>query len=206
MATVRPATKDDIERIVSIHMRAFEGFFLTFMGKRFLRELYRNFTLEQEGICLVAEEGNDVIGFVAGTICPEVFLTRIRKRRRHVFLMASIGSILRRPFLVTRRLISALSYKGDKPPKCKDAALLSSIAVDPDFSGKGAGQLLLKAFCKEVRDAGSDFVYLTTDRDDNERINKLYQESGFELESTFAQLDNRNMNRHLLNLRGPENE
>ncbi len=40
---VRNATYDDIERIVDIHINAFEGFFLTFLGARFLAHLIHRF-------------------------------------------------------------------------------------------------------------------------------------------------------------------
>ena len=198
MVTIRPATERDIKQIVSIHMRAFEGFFLTLMGRGFLDELYRNFIIEEDGMCIVAEARNHVAGFAAGALRPVRFFRKLRKKRWHIFLLKSLGGMFRRPFRVTRKLIGARSYGGDQPPSHEEAALLSSIAVDPDFSGEGIGQSLLDAFCEKIRNTGIDYVYLTTDRDDNERTIRLYERFGFELESTFTQPGKRVMNRYLL--------
>jgi len=33
--------KKEIKRIVSVHMQTFTGFFLTFMGKGFLKQMYQ---------------------------------------------------------------------------------------------------------------------------------------------------------------------
>ena len=200
MTTIRQATEKDITEIADIHMKAFPGFFLTMMGKKFLKELYRDFIVEKEGTCIVAEEQKQVVGFAAGTMTPESFFTRLRKRRWHVMFLRSFHGIFRRPLKVTRMLFNALFYKGDPPPKHGEAALLSSIAVDPDFSGKGTGKLLLDAFCEIVRNADICYVYLLTDQEDNERTRRFYEEYGFELESTMMKPGKRLMNRYLLRL------
>ena len=204
MVSIRPATEKDIEQIVSVHVRAFEGFFLTLMGRAFLDELYRSFIVEEDGTCIVAETRDRIVGFAAGTLHPERFFRKLKRKRWHIFLLRSLGSVLRRPFRVTRKLIGALSYKGDQPLSHTDAALLSSIAVDPDFSGEGFGQSLLNAFCDKARNGGIDYVYLTTDRDNNERTIRLYEKFGFELENTFTQPGKRVMNRYLLSLGSTE--
>jgi len=133
MVPIRSAKEKDIEQIVSVHMRAFEGFFLTLMGREFLEELYRSFAVEEDGTCIVAVAQDRVVGFAAGTLYPERFFRKLRRKHWHTFLLRSLRVLFRRPFRTTRKLISALSYKGDQPRSHKEAALLSSIAVDPDF-------------------------------------------------------------------------
>lgn len=59
MIQVRKITeseKDIIDNIVSIHLNTFTGFFLTFMGRGFLRLMYRSYAEYKESGILVAFE------------------------------------------------------------------------------------------------------------------------------------------------------
>src|SRR5690348_15868578 len=52
---LRPAAPADIEAIVAVHRAAFRGFFLSTLGSGFLRQMYRTFVTEADGICILAE-------------------------------------------------------------------------------------------------------------------------------------------------------
>ena len=56
--------------MAKLHVSAFPGFFLTSLGQPFLRLLYEGFLAHPQGICLVAEDAGNVVGFVAGTMDP----------------------------------------------------------------------------------------------------------------------------------------
>ena len=46
-----------IDEIVDIHMETFTGFFLTFLGKGFLKQLYKGFIEHNKSGLIIAVEG-----------------------------------------------------------------------------------------------------------------------------------------------------
>ena len=120
-----------IESLISLHQAAFPDFFLTSLGPAFLRLLYDGFIMHPKGICLVAEEQGNVVGFAAGTINPDGFFSALLRRQAFRFAMAAVPGLLRNPFFVARKCLGALFYRGETPGGIPDAALLSSLAVSP---------------------------------------------------------------------------
>ena len=58
--------KSVINEIVDIHLATFKGFFLTFMGKGFLKQMYKAYTTHPESDIFVAlDDDNKVAGFLA---------------------------------------------------------------------------------------------------------------------------------------------
>ena len=199
----REATKEDIEEIVDIHLTAFKGFFLSKLGPDFLRVLYESFIVIDSGICFVLEEKGDgrLAGFVSGSTDPHSFFRAALFRKWHRFAAASLGAIFRNPGPVGRRLARAVFYRGEAGETFEDSALLSSLAIRPDFSGRGGGRLLVNSFVSCARKHGSRSVYLTTDACRNDRVNEFYSKYGFALHSQISTPEDRKLNcyRMLLN-------
>lgn len=68
MVTIREVKSNEkelINEIVSIHLNTFTGFFLTFMGRGFLRQMYQSYCDHDESGLLVAEEDGKALGFLA---------------------------------------------------------------------------------------------------------------------------------------------
>jgi ribosomal protein S18 acetylase RimI-like enzyme len=189
-----------IASLISLHQAAFPDFFLTSLGPAFLRLLYNGFIMHPQGICLVAEEQGNVVGFAAGTINPDGFFSALLRRQAFRFAMAAVPGLLRNPLFVTRKCLGALFYRGETPGGIPDAALLSSLAVSPATQSKGVGQALVHAFAEEVRRRGGKAIYLTTDESENEKANRFYAKCGFELLDTFNRPGNRVMNRWIMRL------
>jgi ribosomal protein S18 acetylase RimI-like enzyme len=188
------ANPSHLNAIVEIHLRAFEGFFLESLGSRFLKELYRGFISDPSGVCLVAIDGTDVVGFVAGTTQPEEFFRRLLRRRWYAFVLAGATSMALHPIRVGKKFLSAPRYRGEKPSDVPNATLLSSIGVAPSGKGRGIGKILLSAFCERARASGAPSVFLTTDRDKNDAVNQFYLSNGFTLHSSFLKGRSRWMN------------
>jgi ribosomal protein S18 acetylase RimI-like enzyme len=191
----RNAKPADLNALVQLHRAAFPGFFLTSLGPWFLWLLYREFSNEEGGICIVAEDVSGLLGFVAGTAVPRTFFRAVLWRRGWVFALAAIPGLLRHPRLWFRKCVGALFYRGEHPESMTGAGLLSSLAVAPQSAGKGVGQKLVDAFCDELRRRGVRSLYLTTDEVNNERANGFYRKCGFHLAGTFERPGNRRMNR-----------
>jgi ribosomal protein S18 acetylase RimI-like enzyme len=192
---VRPARESDLEAIVHLHARAFPEFFLTLLGPTFLRELYRAFMTDAKGLSLVALDANcdAVVGAVAGTTEPNTFFRGLLRRRALAFACAALPALCRHPLRVARRMLAALFYRGEIPPQLPDAALLSSLAIEPRAQGQGVGARLVEAFCKQVSARGAQYVYLTTDETGNDRGNTFYARCGFSLLAHLRRADGRLM-------------
>ncbi len=194
----RDVRKNDLNRLCALHAQSFPGFFLTSLGPRFLRLLYAAFAREQDGICIVAEDQGLIVGFAAGTTAPDVFFRRLLRRQGWRFALAAIPGLLRNPGFVARKCLGAVFYRGDQPTGLPSAGLLSSLAVSPDFGGKGIGQQLVRAFADAAQKRGCSALYLTTDETGNDRVNRFYAKCGFALRDTFKRPGQRVMNRWVL--------
>jgi len=189
---VRNATYDDIEHIVEVHINAFEGFFLTFLGHKFLRLLYTGFI--DKGVLRVAVLDSKVIGFSAGTEQPDIFFSNLRKEKWLSFFLAATPSLIRKPSLVFKKLYGALFYKGDSVERLNNSFLLSSLAVDPHSEGKGIGKFLINDLIEVLSDRRtSETVYLITDKNENGSVLGFYNKCGFSVESEFKQSGQREM-------------
>lgn len=193
----RNMTKEDLDEVVQIHIKAFQGFFLTLLGKNFLYSLYENFIIDEFSICLVAEKDSIIKGFVVGNLKPDVLFRKMLFQKGYLYLLHSVKALFKSPVLVLKKLLYALRYRGERPNGYANAAILSSLGVDPGEGSKGTGSDLVRAFCKEAFLKGSDVVYLTTDKFDNDIVNSFYIKNGFKLESVIEKTGGRKMNRYI---------
>jgi ribosomal protein S18 acetylase RimI-like enzyme len=185
---------EDIESLVRLHLGAFPGFFLTSLGPGFLRLLYRGFVEIKDGICIVAENENGLVGFAAGATQPDSFFRTLLRKRGVLFALAALPALLQNPVFAARKCLGALLYRGERPKALPDAGFIENIAVMPTASGRGVGQQLIVAFCDELRQRGVGSVYLATDASDNERVNAFYKKCGFRLIDTYYRAGRRRMN------------
>jgi ribosomal protein S18 acetylase RimI-like enzyme len=188
----------DVSAVVQVHLDSFLGFFLTFLGPAFLRELYVATLTDSSGISFVAEDGQGICGFVAGTAQPSGFYRRLLRRRWWRFALAAVLPVLKRPSIIAR-LLRAFSMPGQVTQQEKRGTLMS-IAVLPEAQGRGIGQALVKAFLEEATRRCLRQVDLTTDRNNNEATNRFYQNLGFSCESTFTTSEGRVMNEYVVSL------
>lgn len=192
-----PLSTGHLGSVVDLHLRSFPGFFLSFLGKKFLSEFYRSYVSSESSIGLIAvdESTNIVLGAVVGPLEPEGYFRRLVLRRWWAFALASLPAVVKRPAIVFR-LFRAVHYRGDSPLG-QSLALLSSIAVAPEAQGLGIGQELVKAWLQEVRCRGGQGAFLTTDAEANEAVNCFYQRLGWKLDCTFVTTQRRRMNRYV---------
>jgi GNAT superfamily N-acetyltransferase len=171
--TISSIKSEHVDQIVKIHLSAFPDYFLTFLGPRFLKEFYASFVLDPAG-----------------------YFKRLLKRRWWAFCFASLTAVLKKPSAV-KRLYRAIFYRGDTPSQSRGLSLLSSIAVSPNLQSTGLGRVLVNVFIKEVQHRGGKGVFLTTDAENNDQVNRFYASLGFSLESSFKTPEGRKMNRYI---------
>ena len=197
---IRRMENKDIKTIVSVHLSSFPGFFLSFLGPRFLTLYYSRICSAPEGIGFVyLNPDNKPAGFVAGTTNPRGFYSRLLKEDWLRFSIASLAAVWRKPSVV-RRITRALFHPSQNPVG-KEVAGLFSIGVSPELQGTGAGKKLVQAFLEDARERGCKKVFLTTDRDDNDVVNAFYQRIGFTVERQYITPEGRRMNEYWIELR-----
>lgn len=194
---IQPLAPEHVENVVRLHLDAFPSFFLCFLGPRFLREFYKSFLYDSQGLAFVAvENGGGILGVVVGPLDPGDYFRRLLKRRWWAFCLASLGYVMRRPSEAPR-IFRAITYRGESPPG-PIRALLSSIAVRPSAQGCGVGRMLTLRWIEEARRRGATGCYLTTDAEGNDRVNTFYGALDWKLEHTYTTPEGRRMNRYIL--------
>ena len=192
---IKQLQRGDLKKIVDIHIEAFPGFFLTFLGPGFLKQFYNSFLDDDHGIGVVAVENNKILGAVVGPLQPAGYFKRLLLRKWYAFCFASVGAVLKNPKVI-KRLFRAVFYRGQSP-QGGERALLSSIAVSPDVQGKGVGKALVMKWLDVVKAKGVKGAFLTTDAENNDSVNDFYRSLGWKLESTHKTPDGRKMNRYV---------
>lgn len=189
-----------VPQVVDVHLAGFAGFFLSFLGPSFLRELYSSLIGDPYGVCLVAlDAADEVVGFAAGTSKSSGVYSRLLRQRLIPFALAVLPAILKKPAILPR-LWRGITNPQSQPASDQKRGRLMSIAVDPPQQGKGIGKLLVKDFLELISQRGVHQVDLTTDKVDNQATNLFYQRLGFIIERSYTTPEGREMNQYLIDL------
>lgn len=192
-------TNQDIGRIVEIHLHSFPGFFLSFLGPRFLHLYYESIATTDQGIGFISVNSSSLPdGFVAGTTNPRGFYSQLLKRSWFRFFIAALAAVLKKPTIIPR-LARALFHPSANPIG-EGVAGIFSVGVLPEAQGKGKGAELVRVFLCEARERGCERVFLTTDRDNNEATNIFYGKLGFKIERQYVTPEGRRMNEYWFDL------
>lgn len=192
-------TINSLDDVVDIHLKSFKGFFLTFLGAKFLNVYYQSVVNHKDAIKFLYIEDSTIKGFIVGTMNPSGFYTALLKQDWFRFGIAALPAVLKKP-QSSSRLLRAFA-KPTQTLKDRGIVELSSIAVLPDAQKGGIGEKLLNAFVNEAEKRGAKAVYLTTDAYNNEAVNGFYQKHGFAVRRVFETPDKRVMNEYWLDIR-----
>lgn len=194
MINIREVKYDEkklINDIVTIHLNTFTGFFLTFMGRGFLNQMYTSYCDYEEAGLLVAEEDGKAIGFLAYSSNFSGLYKFMIKTRLIQFGWYSIGAFFRRPSAFMH-IISAFLKPGEAKREEKYVEL-SSIGVDPNIKSKGIGSLLIDSLKRKVDFTKFAYINLETDAVDNEVAIHFYEKNGFVRKRMFETDEGRKM-------------
>ncbi len=201
MASLRLMVRGDVKAVASIHAEAFPNFLMTLLGDEFLREYYGLVVSFKKRIAFVAQDGEDVIGFVVGYVDPHDFYRELSRHKVSLALRA-VSGIFPRPAQWGRLIQALKSYRGTRGVfqnvqswvKSATVVELASIAVLPKYKGQGVGKDLVQAFCEKAFQEQAAVIYLTTDAENNEAVNRFYQKIGFNLFQQVEKVPGRKMN------------
>lgn len=183
-----------VNEIVQIHMETFTGFFLTFLGKGFLKQLYKGFMEHSKSDVIIAVEDEKIIGFCAFSENLSEFYKYLIKKKLLLFAWYAMGAFLRKPAVIFR-LLRAFSYSSESK-RDESYIELSSIGVSPAKKNEGLGSNIIN-YLKEISDwTKFKYIKLETDRDDNEAANHFYCKNGFVLDHSYDTPEGRGMNEY----------
>lgn len=194
MNDIRVMDISDVDEVVKIHIASFPGFFLTFLGEKFLQEFYRSALLDKNTIALVIY-AHGIQAFAVGTTQAAGLYKRLLQKYWWRFGLASMGAFLKRP-LILPRLLRAFTMSRQEI-QVANCATLISIAVAPYYQGQGQGKQLIKAFFQDAAQRGCKHVNLITDALDNDFANAFYCNVGFALYRSFITPEGRLMNEYI---------
>lgn len=191
---IRKPEKEEVHAISDIHLKAFDGFFLSELGSEFLSTYYNSVRENDRGVLLGCFEGNKLLGFCAATTLSEGFNKHLVKS--NFFSFSKIGFFLL--FTRPKALLRLLKNFTKSDPSVSDDgryAELLSIGVSPSAQGKGVGKKLLMALEESLNDKNVSQLSLTTDFYDNEKTLNFYKGLGYEIMYDFVAYPDRRMYR-----------
>lgn len=193
--------KEYIKAIVDIHMETFPNFFLTFLGRGFLKHLYCGFMEhEQSDLIVCLDELGEVLGFCAYSEDLSGFYKYLIKKRLIPFAWYAAGGFIRKPKIFFR-LLRAFTYS-DNSVKEEKYVELSSIGVAPAAKKRGVGSAMIQFLIQQIDREIFEYIKLETDRENNEGANSFYRRNGFVLYDTYETREGRKMNEYRFRLQG----
>lgn len=180
--------------VARLHRRALPVGFFAQLGTPFLTAYHRGFVDGPDGLAIVAEGEDGVVGFVVGAARARRHSRWMVRHRGIVLALAGIVGMLRRPSVLARFLRTRLgrylrglwrrlapghvaAEPGRSQPGADDVAVLHHVAVDPRARGDGAGAALVAEFVNELRARQVSDVRLVTEARDG--AGPLYRRLGW---------------------------
>lgn len=192
---VEKSETDVINDVVRIHLDTFEGFFLTFMGRGFLKTMYSSYCAHDgSGLFVATDDEGKTVGFLAYSGDMSGLYKYMIKKKLIPFGWYSMGAFFRKP-KVFMRLIRAF-LKPSESVREEKYVELASIGVDPCAKSKGVGSQLIDKLKETVDFKENAYITLETDAENNEGANRFYQKNGFELIREYATHEGRKMNEY----------
>lgn len=190
---LRPGDSDDL---ASLHLCAMGDYFLSSLGRGFLRRFYSEFCRHpfDYGVVARRRDSGRPVAFVVGTSDARAHY-RAFYRRNGLYVAGAVlagvlfnsvvrGGVLRRLDHMRLGIGSILGGGGSATPSTAGGprvvcpVRLLSIAVDPEDRGSGVARLASEHFEAQVRRAGFDRVGLSVHAD-NERAIAFYRKNGW---------------------------
>lgn len=137
-------------QIARIHMECLEVGFLSTLGENFLTLLYASIDECPSAILIVERKGDQVVGFVAGARSMRPIYFQLFRRLPK--LIWALRGIVFSPRKIWRIVEIILHSNSDNPGQRGASHELLSIAVSPNFRGKGIATKLynrLRRYCEK---------------------------------------------------------
>lgn len=187
-----------VDDIVDIHIKTFTGFFLTFLGKGFLKHLYKGFIEHNVSNVIGTFDDGKLVGFLAYSEDISGFYKYLIRKGLLPFAFYSAAAFFRKPGIMLR-LLRAFTYS--KSSKRSEAYVeLSSIGVLPEAKSRGIGTMLIDELKRSIDREKFSYIKLETDKPNNDAANAFYIKNGFVLSGSYTTREGREMNEYQFDL------
>ncbi len=178
---VRPARRDhaDPDFAAQLHATEIDEGFLSSLGPRFLRALYRRITRTDGSFLLIAQCDGEPVGFIAGSVAVRRLYGQFLLHDGVVVALAASLRILRS----WRQVMETLRHGRDTQPVVHSGELLA-IAVAPSWQSKHVGTGLVAAFLQQLEAMGTPDAHVVVGADNDAAV-ALYHRSGFVTQKRF---------------------
>jgi ribosomal protein S18 acetylase RimI-like enzyme len=178
---IRLAQTEDARSIAAIHKHEIKKGFLSTLPIGFLAKLYEAIMRSQNGFCVVAQENEKVIGFIAGT-------TSVKKVYQYFFFhyffsAAPLLALKIFQFDTAKKIWEVLKYP-QKEQKLPSAELLT-IAVKHESQGEGIAGQMLSLFCEEMKKRDTKVFKVLVGEELAPAI-AFYEKAGFRFYATIS--------------------
>lgn len=196
---IRKVTKYEINQVVTIHKKAFNDFFLTQLGDKFLWVYYYSVSKNKNSILIGYYDDEKLLGFSCATFLSRGFHKNLVKENLLRFGIIGIKLIFTKPGSLIR-ILKNFSKSNKSIKDDGNYAELLSIGVYPGIQGSGIGKQLLTELERQLFFNGIKLLSLTTDFYKNDKTIGFYKSLGYEIMYEFIAYPNRKMYRLIKNL------
>ena len=172
-----PLTDEHIEAIVLLHEKEIRYGFASYLGRDFLKYLYKTFVGFEYGFALLAVDHNGKItGFITGATNLSKFYKRFLQKYSLIAGFLVLPKLLR--WKAIKSVYQDLLYPSQEAQRDLPEAEIVSIAVLPKARGQGIGSLLTEAAFGEFKKQGVNKIKVLVG--DRLQANEFYCRMGFE--------------------------
>jgi len=179
---IRLADKKDATQIANLHQREINQGFLRKLGENFLRQLYEAMIVLPSSFIMVAEENNQIIGFVSGCFNISSFYREFLKKYLFKVFFILLPKIFR--LTVFKKIFEIIKYPKEVKKNLPSAELLT-IAVLKNFHGQGVAQKLFEGFLSEMKNRNIKQFKVVVGESLSRAI-RFYEKMGFKLHSSVS--------------------
>jgi ribosomal protein S18 acetylase RimI-like enzyme len=189
----RRLTSKDIPAVTEIHLKAFNDFFLSQLGEKFLTIYYKCFLDCPTGFGVgIFSDDNILLGFSVVTTQAKGFNKRLFVSNFYPFFKIGTKLAFTKPGALIR-LMKNMTKRANVNFDDGEYAELFSIGVDPGKQGLGIGKMLLEDTEALAVEEGCTRITLTTDYCNNENVINFYTNMGYSVFYDFVAYPNRKM-------------
>lgn len=143
--------ENQISSVVEMYQQELPQSFFARLGTKFLHALFGSTIKTKNSFTLVAQEGDEVIGFATCTLNQTELFINICRQKPLSVCWELTKQTLKTPSLI-KEYLALLKYSRQEKENLKPQLL--SFAVKNTFQRQGVGQILLQAVKKEFKTLG----------------------------------------------------
>lgn len=166
---IRSFTKEDSKALAKIHYQSLDEGLMAKLGLTFLESYYASLDKNKSVFVLVALEGKEIVGFIAGTVKTKL----IPKTLYLNLLIPTLMALCKKPYLIFK--IACIPFYSSF--STYDSSEILSLAVKHSKRGKGVARKLVEAAKRELKKRNAR-IFTISVRSSLRKPNAFYRKLG----------------------------